>query len=115
MSGVGADYQRVAALADVPNGGCLAVDAGGRPIVLVRRGHVVTALENRCPHAGAPLSEGFLEGCRLTCSWHGWTFDVDTGASLDDTDMVVPTYEVVVEAGEVYLGPARSSAQGPAT
>ena len=70
--GVGAEgYQRVAALADLPDGGCLAIDVDGRPVVLVRLGDEVRALENSCPHAGAPLSEGFIEGRLLTCAWHG--------------------------------------------
>ena len=99
----GGGYQRVAALSDVPDGGCLAVDAGATSLVLVRRGDDVRALENRCPHAGAPLSEGFLEGCRLTCAWHGWTFDVETGVSTDDETMVVPTFAVRVVGGDVLV------------
>jgi nitrite reductase/ring-hydroxylating ferredoxin subunit len=98
-----AGYQRVAALSDIPARGCLAIEVEGRPVVLVRRGDKVTALENRCPHAGAPLSEGFLEGCQLTCSWHGWTFDVDTGISVDDPELVVPTFPVMVEGTDVLV------------
>lgn len=96
-------FVRVAALGDVPEGGCLAADADGLPIVLVRDGGRVTALENRCPHAGAPLSEGFVEPGRITCSWHGWTFDSSTGASLDDPALSVPAFEVRVEDGEIYV------------
>ena len=97
------DYQRVAALADVPEGGCLAVEVSGCPVVLIRQGSAVSALENRCPHAGAPLSEGFLEGGRLTCSWHGWTFDATTGASLDDPSLGVPAHSVRIDGGEVFV------------
>jgi nitrite reductase (NADH) small subunit len=96
-------FVRVAALDEVPEGGCLAADADGLPIVLVRLEGVVTALENRCPHAGAPLSEGFVEPGRITCSWHGWTFDAATGASLDDPSLSVPAFEVLVEDGHVYV------------
>ena len=87
----------------MPDGGCLAVDVGDRPVVLVRRGDVVTALENRCPHAGAPLSEGFLEGCLLTCAWHGWTWNVETGVSTDDPEARVPMLDVRVEDGDVFV------------
>ena len=69
-----AGYQRVAALADLPEDGTLAVDLDGRPVVLVRRGDAVHALDDACPHAGAPLSEGVVDGEALTCTWHGWGF-----------------------------------------
>ncbi len=35
----------------------------------------VHALEDRCPHRGIKLSHGSVEGCRLVCLYHGWTFD----------------------------------------
>ena len=100
---VPAGYQRVAALSEVPDGGCLAVDLDGQPVVLVRQGDSVFALENRCPHAGAPLSQGFLEGELLTCSWHGWTFNARTGASTDDPDLSVPAFLVAIVDGQVLV------------
>ena len=96
-------YQRVAALSQIPDGGCLAVEADGLPIVLIRRGSAVSAMENRCPHAGAPLSEGFVEGDQLTCAWHGWSFDIATGQSLDDPSACVPLHEVLVEGDDVLV------------
>lgn len=42
----------------------------------------VHALENRCPHRGIALSHGSVEGCRLVCLYHGWTFD-PSGALVD--------------------------------
>jgi 4beta-methylsterol monooxygenase len=33
------------------------------------------ALENRCAHRQLKLSLGQVEGCRLSCSYHGWKYD----------------------------------------
>ena len=33
------------------------------------------ALEDRCPHRHAPLSAGCVDGERLSCPYHGWSFD----------------------------------------
>jgi len=35
----------------------------------------VHALENRCAHRQVKLSLGNVEGCHLTCCYHGWTYD----------------------------------------
>jgi 4beta-methylsterol monooxygenase len=35
------------------------------------------AVENRCAHRQLLLSEGKVEGCRLTCRYHGWSYDTD--------------------------------------
>jgi phenylpropionate dioxygenase-like ring-hydroxylating dioxygenase large terminal subunit len=35
------------------------------------------AVENRCAHRQVLLSEGRVEGCRLTCRYHGWSYDAD--------------------------------------
>ncbi len=40
-----------------------------------RTGVVARALENRCAHRQLKLSLGQVEGCRLSCSYHGWKYD----------------------------------------
>ncbi len=35
------------------------------------------ALEDRCPHRHAPLSAGCVDGERIACPYHGWSFDRD--------------------------------------
>lgn len=35
------------------------------------------ALRDRCPHRGAPLSEGHFDGVAVTCPFHGWRFGAD--------------------------------------
>lgn len=47
--------------------------------------HNPTPLKHlRCPHMGAPLDNVApdLDGC-ITCPWHGYRFDAETGSSVD--------------------------------
>jgi phenylpropionate dioxygenase-like ring-hydroxylating dioxygenase large terminal subunit/putative sterol carrier protein len=49
-----------------------------RDIVLFRsQSGVVSALDKTCPHLGAHLGGGQVEGDCLRCPFHGWAFDVE--------------------------------------
>lgn len=61
------------------------------------------AIDNTCPHRGGPLGEGDLDGCVVTCPWHGWNFDVTTGCSQDIPDEKIKTYSCKVEGDEVFV------------
>lgn len=74
-----ADWIRVAAADDCPPGTLLGVRANGEDIVLANVDGDLYALEDRCSHQDYPLSDGELEGKKLTCIYHGATFDACTG------------------------------------
>ena len=85
---------------DVPEGRAATVEIkGGRELALFHAGGRFYAVDNFCPHRGAPLAEGPLSGTTVECDWHGWRFDLRTGACLNRPDSPVATYEVVVEDG----------------
>jgi len=42
------------------------------------------AIDNRCPHAGASLAHGMLEGDSVLCRIHHWRFCLRTGEYLDE-------------------------------
>jgi nitrite reductase/ring-hydroxylating ferredoxin subunit len=50
-----------------------------REILAVNLGGKVFCLDGRCTHAGAPLSEGTLNGEVLTCPWHYSQFNITSG------------------------------------
>ena len=47
----------------------------GEDLVLFREGKSYGLLERHCPHRGADLAYGRLEGDGLRCAFHGWKFD----------------------------------------
>lgn len=50
-------------------------------LVVVRTQGQVHVLYGRCPHRGALMAGGCIEGDTLVCTVHGWDFDLSTGAS----------------------------------
>jgi len=73
----------VAWATDLKFGSALGVRFAGEPIVVVRTetGRLY-ALEDRCAHRQVPLSQGVVDGERLRCTYHGWTYDC-AGACVD--------------------------------
>ncbi|RKE39603.1 3-phenylpropionate/trans-cinnamate dioxygenase ferredoxin subunit [Paraburkholderia sp. BL23I1N1] len=51
----------------------------GRSIVVFNIDGGLYAVENACPHNGASIASGQLEGRLLRCPAHGLRFDVSTG------------------------------------
>jgi nitrite reductase (NADH) small subunit len=94
---------RVAAGSELTPGQGKTVVANGREIALFNVGGTFHAIANACCHRGGPLGEGELEGTAVTCPWHGWQFDVRTGATLRDSEVGVPAYRVEVQGGDVYV------------
>jgi nitrite reductase/ring-hydroxylating ferredoxin subunit len=107
-----AGYALAARLDDVPDGGThAAVTADGRRMCLVRIGAEVYALANECPHQAYPLSAGEVDVAtgELECLWHGARFECATGAvRRGPATEAVATYDVRIEAGEIWVGQVRS-------
>jgi cytochrome P450/nitrite reductase/ring-hydroxylating ferredoxin subunit len=78
--GTASDLTRVALLDEIDGDGPHAVSAQGTDLVLLRTPSGFRAFEGRCPHQGALLGEGEIEGEELVCRNHRWRFSTDTGA-----------------------------------
>jgi nitrite reductase (NADH) small subunit len=100
-----AEGYKVARVSDVPEGRVIRVEIAGRVLALAHAGGAFHAVADRCPHRGGPLSEGTLEGCKLTCPWHGWTFDVSSGARVGFPPGIgsITTFVVRVEGEDVIV------------
>jgi len=61
------------------------------------------AIENFCPHKGAPLANSPLYGNIVECEQHGWLFDVSSGKCLTKKECSLETYEVKVEDGWIKI------------
>jgi phenylpropionate dioxygenase-like ring-hydroxylating dioxygenase large terminal subunit len=80
----------------------------------------VRALENRCAHRHLPLTLGSVEGCRLTCMYHGWSYD-ETGRLAHVPhdrfghpmpDVAVRSYPAQVRYGLVWIFPGDPARAG---
>lgn len=101
------EFVKVAKVSDLPDGEMMAVEVEGEQVLLANVGGQFYAIGEICPHAGAPLSEGFLEGESVECPWHASRFNLRTGeVEAPPAEEGVPTYAVRVEGDDILIGPA---------
>lgn len=79
------------------------VQARGRELALFPDGDGFLAIDNVCPHAGGPLALGWLEGTAVVCPWHGWEFDIRTGACVTSDQYRVGNYPVREVEGRLQV------------
>jgi nitrite reductase (NADH) small subunit/3-phenylpropionate/trans-cinnamate dioxygenase ferredoxin subunit len=100
-----AEFQTVARVGDIPAGQGRSYPVNGRMIAVFFVGGEYTAINDFCPHMGASLASGYVEGTAVTCPWHAWRFCVKDGTWLDNPSSKVKTdcYPVRVEGDEIQV------------
>ena len=107
-------FLRVGTLEEVRAKRMVVVQAGRCPLLVVCDGSRVFALDNRCPHLGFPLHRGTIDNGVLTCHWHHARFDVSSGGTFDLWADDVPTAEIQLRDGEVWVATELRFADGAA-
>jgi 3-phenylpropionate/trans-cinnamate dioxygenase ferredoxin component len=62
-----------------------------------------SAVENFCPHKGAPLAGSPISGTRVECYLHGWQFNVRTGKCLTKKNCSIESYKVEIKDGWIRI------------
>jgi nitrite reductase/ring-hydroxylating ferredoxin subunit len=97
-------FTKVATIEELPAGTARAVVINGRKLALFNLGGNLYAIEDTCPHRGAPLSEGECDGTTVICPWHGASFDLSTGAVLSPpASSGVMAFKVQLVGNEVQI------------
>ena len=100
------------------------VQVDGRDVFVFVRDGRFHAFENVCRHMGGPVGEGILIGkveavldeqravvrerfstseIHLVCPWHGWEYDIETGACAADRRIRLRRYDAVQRGEDVYV------------
>jgi len=95
---------KIAERKDVVPGKAAAFEVEGQRIALFNVAGTYYAIADTCPHSGGPLSEGEVQGTKVTCPWHGAEFDLTTGAVLAPPAYEgVSSYKVMVEGNDIKV------------
>jgi nitrite reductase/ring-hydroxylating ferredoxin subunit/DMSO/TMAO reductase YedYZ heme-binding membrane subunit len=93
------------AVADIPENRARIVCVSGERVAIFKYEGKISAVSNVCQHQNGPLGEGkIVFGC-ITCPWHGYQYLPETGASPPPFVEKVPTFNVRVQNGRVFVHP----------
>ena len=87
----------------LPAGQGRTVIAQGREFAVFNLDGEFYVLDDRCPHRGGPLGAGTLVEGRVYCPFHGWGFDLKTGACQDQPDRPVAVYPTRIYQGQLQI------------
>jgi len=112
------EYVLALKASDLADGAMRKVSLRGHDLVVTNVGGRFYAADDRCPHLGASLSRGRLEGTTVVCPSHHSRFDLSDGRVLAWTDWTgwrarlaqrlrsprpLVTHPVKVESGTVWI------------
>jgi 3-phenylpropionate/trans-cinnamate dioxygenase ferredoxin subunit len=76
---------------------------GRHDVVLFHTAAGYRAIADSCPHQGASLFCGKLDGGAVQCPAHGLRFDLATGAMRGVPGLAVATYPIDIDQGRVTI------------
>ena len=95
-------YVKLAPESELPGEGeAKEFEVAGKTICIAKVNGTCTAIDNVCLHMGGPLGQGYIEGGKLVCPWHGWEYDPATGQLEDDPKTKLDVYSIKIENGDV--------------
>jgi len=82
--------------------------AGAVRVIVIRSRGGLRAFRNACGHVGLPLDRGIcdIEAGTITCPWHGFRFDSESGACLTAPQCHLDPLPLRVTDGVVWVRPS---------
>ena len=94
----------IASVDEIAEGKGKAFDLGEKRIAIFNVAGKFHAIDDTCPHAGASLAEGDLEGDNVVCPWHYAEFSLETGeVGCPPAAGGVQCYRVVIEGDNLKV------------
>ena len=99
------EFQTVCEVGAIPEGEGRAFPLNGTLVAVFLREGKYFAINDSCPHMGASLASGYLEGADVICPWHGWKFCVKDGLWMDNprSKTRADSYAVRVVGNEIQV------------
>ena len=100
-----AKFTKVCSKNEIEEGKGKVVEIDGKEIAVLNYKGKFFAISNACAHMQGPIGEGICSEGKVTCPWHGWEYELESGKNTFDENIKLDTYEVKIEGGDVLVNP----------
>jgi NAD(P)H-dependent nitrite reductase small subunit len=90
-------------LETIPLGQSRCIELDGTQVAFFHEPAGLFAIDNLCPHRGAPLNDGFVTDGYVTCPWHQWQFQLKDGICRNIPGPRVAAYPVEIRDGAIWI------------
>ena len=75
----------------------------GQVLAIFRTDDQLFALDGMCAHQGGPIAEGAVAAGCVTCPWHGWQYELETGIQTVNRKPLQKTFEIREREGQIEV------------
>ena len=93
----------IAKKSDIPENEGRAFPVEDRMIAVFFYNGEYFAMDDFCPHQGAPLAAGWVHEGSVACPWHAWRFALKDGCWLDNPKIKTDVFPIIVEGEDLIL------------
>jgi nitrite reductase/ring-hydroxylating ferredoxin subunit len=98
-------YVTLGKVEEFRSGAIRSFSLGGQETAIARVGERFYAFGNICTHRHEYMSDGFIQGAKVICTFHDAEFEMATGAAVGGPAFdPLPVFPVRVEGDEVQIG-----------
>ncbi|HPX85408.1 MAG TPA: Rieske (2Fe-2S) protein [Candidatus Hydrogenedentes bacterium] len=95
---------KAAKVSDFENRCVRSVRILGRHVAIIKNpDSSFRAMEGGCKHQNADLTTGKVSNGIVTCSWHGWQYDIESGACVQGGSASLRPYACRVEGDDILI------------
>jgi nitrite reductase/ring-hydroxylating ferredoxin subunit/DMSO/TMAO reductase YedYZ heme-binding membrane subunit len=103
-NGDGSEWHEIGDPMEIPlNKAVTFTPVTGERVAVFRHAKGISAIDAVCSHQNGPLGEGCVLDGLITCPWHGFQFDPETGEAPAPFEDKVKTHEVKIENGSIFV------------
>ena len=98
---------KIATVSELPANSTKIVKVKDAKVALFNYNGKITALGNACLHKGGPLGVGCVEkkynGMYVTCPWHGWEYNIETGKAPKGFKDQQAVYKIKIAGDDIFI------------
>lgn len=104
-------WQKVAKVVELGKNSAMEIIWGKSVIALFNQEGTIFAMDGMCSHQGGPIAQGTVDNNCVTCPWHGWQYELDTGIQTINRQPLQECFDVREVDGwiEIFIGEQNES------